>query len=66
MDSVVGRLVEKKSLNNLDYVEQHPCSRWEFSQKNRSKKEATWGNQSFRKLIRFLYFGFCLYTFCYT
>ena len=33
-DSVVGRLVEKKRLNNLDYVEQHPCSRWEFSQKN--------------------------------
>ena len=64
MDSVVGRLVEKKSLNNLDYMEQHPCSRWEFSQE--SKKEATWGNQSFWKLIRFLYFWVCLYTFCYT
>ena len=66
MDSVVGRLVEKKRLNNLDYVEQHPCSRWEFSQKNGSKKEATWGNQSFRKLIRCLYFWVSLYTFCYT
>ena len=66
MDSVVGRLVEKKRLNNLDYVEWHPFSRWEFSQKNGSKKEVTWGNQSFRKLIRFLYFGVCLYTFCYT
>ena len=66
MDSVVGRLLEKKRLNNLDYVEEHPCARWEFSQKNGSKKEATWGNQSFWKLIRCLYFWVCLYTFCYT
>ena len=66
MDSVVGRSVEKRRLNNLGYVKWHPCSRWEFSQKNWSKKEATWGNQSFRKLIRFLYFWVCLYTFCYT
>ena len=33
-DSVVGKLVEKKRLNNLVYVEWQPCSRWEFSQKN--------------------------------
>ena len=65
-DSVVGRLVQKKRLNNLDYVEYNPCSRWEFSQKNEGKKEATWENQSFQKLIRFLYFWVCLYTFCYT
>ena len=65
-DSVVGRLVQKKRLNNLDYVEYNPCSRWEFRQKNGSKKEATWGNQSLWKLIQFLYFWVCLYTFCYT
>ena len=65
-DSVVGRLVEKKRLNNLDYVEQHPCSRWEFSQKNEKQERVTWGYQSFWKLIRFLYFGVSLYTFCYT
>ena len=64
MDSVVGRLVEKERLNNLGYVEEHPCSRWEFSQKNGSKKEVTWGNQSFWKLIRFLYFsGLFIYLF---
>ena len=49
--------MKKKRLNNLDYMEEHPCSRWEFSQKNESKKEVTWGNQSFWKLIRFLYFS---------
>ena len=56
MDSVVGRLVEENRLNNLDYVEEHPCSRWEFSQKNEEQERMTWGYQSFRKLIRFLYF----------
>ena len=30
------------------------------------QEEATWGNQSFWKLIQFLYFWVCLYTFCYT
>ena len=33
-DSVVGRLVEEKRLNHLVCVEWHPCSRWEFSQRN--------------------------------
>ena len=44
----------------------HPRSRWEFSQKNGEQKRTTWGNQSFWKLIRFLYFWVCLYTFRYT
>ena len=56
-DSVVGdSVVEKRRLNPDGNI----------SQRNGSKKEATWGNQSFRKLIQFLYFGVCLYTFCYT
>ena len=56
-DSVVGdSVVEKRRLNPDGNI----------SQGNGSKKEAIWGNQSFRKLIRFLYFGVCLYTFCYT
>ena len=44
----------------------HSRSRWEFSQKTGEQKRTTWGNQSFRKLIWFLYFWVCLYTFCYT
>ena len=61
-DSVVGRLVEKKRLNNLDYMEYHPCSRWEFSQKNEEQERTTWGNQSFRKLIPFsLFLGLLIY-----
>ena len=109
-NSVVGKLVEKKRLNNLVYVGyqksfeirslhhlhrpqatfrspegeealrpprsdlrspgkinrlgEYPRSRWEFSQKG--KERMTQGNQSFQKLIHFLYFQVCLYTFCYT
>ena len=40
---------------------EYPCSRWEFSQKG--KERVTRRNQSFQKLIRFLYFQVCLYTF---
>ena len=102
MDSVVGKLVEKKRLNNwftwninhhlrrpqasfrspegeetlrpprsdlrspgkISRLGEYPRSRWEFSQKG--KERTTWGNQSFQKLIHFLYFQVCLYTFCYT
>ena len=40
----------------------HPCSRWEFSQKNAEQERTTWGNQSFWKLIPFLYFlGLLIY-----
>ena len=59
--------MKKKRLNNLVYVEyhqEHPCSRWEFSQKNRERE--TWGNQSFQKLIPFLYFfGLLIYLLLY-
>ena len=102
-DSVVGKLVEKRRLNNLVYVEyqspptqatgvfpfsrrrggteaslvqsqkpgkisrlgEYPHTQQEFSQKNREQERMTWGNQSFQKLIPFLYFWICLYTFCY-
>ena len=47
MDSVVGRLMEKKRLNNLDYMEQHPCSRWEFSQKNEEQERSDMGESVF-------------------
>ena len=50
-DSVAGKLVEKIT--------------WNSARETGSKKEATWGNQSFQKLIQFLYFWVCLYTFCY-
>ena len=42
-DSVVGKLVEKKRLNNLVYVELHPCSRWEFSQRNEEQERNDMG-----------------------
>ena len=66
MDSVVGKLVEKKRLNNLATWNSIHAPDGNSARKTGSKKEMTWGNQSFRKLIRFLYFGVCLYTFCYT
>ena len=50
MDSVVGRLVEKKRLNS--------------DRKMGSEKKTTRGKQSFQKLIRFLYFsGLFIYLF---
>ena len=63
MDSVVEKLVEKKRLNNLVYMEQHPCSRWEFSQKIGEQERMTWGYQSFWKLIRFFILGFAYIPF---
>ena len=47
MDSVVGRLVEENRLNNLDYVEEHPCSRWEFSQRNGEQERSDMGESVF-------------------
>ena len=55
-----------KSQGKISRLGEHPRSRWEFSQKNREQERTTWGNQSSQKLIRFLYFQVCLYTFCYT
>ena len=46
-DSVVGRLVEKKRLNNLVYVEQHQCSRREFSQENGEQERNDMGKSVF-------------------
>ena len=63
MDSVVGRLVEKKRLNNLATWNSIHAPDGNSARKTGSKKETTWGNQSFRKLIQFLYFWVCLYTF---
>ena len=53
-----------RSPGRISRLGEYPCSRWEFSQKG--KERTTRGNQSFQKLIRFLYFQVCLYTFCYT
>ena len=64
-DSVVGKLVEKKRLNNLATWNSIHAPDGNSARKTGSKKETTWGNQSFWKLIRFLYFWVCLYTFCY-
>ena len=47
MDSVVGKLVEKKRLNNLVYVEYNPCSRWEFSQRNGEQERSDMGESVF-------------------
>ena len=50
-DSVAGdRVMEKRRLN--------PDG--DSARETGSKKEMTWGNQSFRKLIRFLYFWYLL------
>ena len=64
-DSVVGRLVEKKRLNNLATWDSIHAPDGNSARKTGSKKE-TKRDQSFRKLIRFLYFWVSLYTFCYT
>ena len=56
-------LEAKGKISRLD---EYPRSRWEFSQKNGEQERTTWGNQSFQKLIHFLYFQVCLYNFCYT
>ena len=49
-----------KSQGKISRLGKHPCSRWEFSQKG--KERMTQGNQSFQKLIQFLYFlGLLIY-----
>ena len=55
--------VELKIQGKIIRLGEHPCSRWEFSQKNGEQERTTQGNQSFQKLIRFLYFQVCLYIF---
>ena len=66
-DSVVGKLVEKKRLNNLVYVELHPCSRWEFSQKNGEQERSDMGESVFLEtdpislFFRFVYIPFVIH-----
>ena len=55
-DSVVGKLVEKKRLKNLATWNSIHAPDGNSARKTGSKKETTQGNQSFQKLIRFLYF----------
>ena len=55
-----------KSQGKISRHGEHPRSRWEFSEKNGEQERTTRQNQSFQKLIRFLHFQVCLYTFCYT
>ena len=51
-----------RSPGKISRLGEYPRSRWEFSQKG--KERTTWGNQSFQKLIRFLYFsGLFIYRF---
>ena len=51
-----------KSPGKVSRLGAYPCTRWEFNQEN--GKETTRRNQSFQKLIRFLYFsGLFIYLF---
>ena len=53
-----------RSPGKISRLGEYPHSRWEFSQKG--KERTTWGNQSFQKLIRFLYFsGLLIYFLLY-
>ena len=60
--------MEKKRLNNLVYMDvaSIPAPDGNSARKMGSKKEMTWGNQSFQKLIPFLYFlGLLIYLLLY-
>ena len=51
-----------RSPGKISRVGEYPRTRWEFSQKG--KERMTQGNQSFQKLIQFLYFsGLFIYLF---
>ena len=53
-----------RSPGKISRLGEYPRSRWEFSQKG--KERMTWGNQSFQKLISFLYFsGLLIYFLLY-
>ena len=54
--------MDLRSQGKISRLGKYPRSRWEFSQKNGEQERRTRGNQSFQKLIQFLYFGVCLYT----
>ena len=55
--------VEIKCQGKISRLGEHPCSRWEFNQKNGEQERMTQRNQSFQKLIRFLYFSGSLIYF---
>ena len=50
-----------RSPGKISRLGEYPRSRWEFSHKG--KERMTWGNQSFQKLIPFLYFSVSLIYF---
>ena len=56
--------MEKKRLNNLVYLELHPCSRWEFSQKNGEEERNDMGESVFPETDPIsLFFRFVTYLF---
>ena len=58
--------MELKCQGKISRPGKHPRSRWEFSQKNGEQERTTRGNQSFQKLIPFLYFsGLLIYFLLY-
>ena len=66
-DSVVGKSVEKRGWITWFTWNSIHAPDGNSARKTGSKKETTWGNQSFQKLILFLYFSdlliyFLLYT----
>ena len=64
-DSVVGDKCRKRGWITWSTWNSIHAPDGNSARKTRSKKEMTWGYQSFQKLIRFLYSWVCLYTFCY-
>ena len=55
-----------RSPGKISRLGKYPHPRWEFSQKNGEQERRTRGNQSFQKLIRFLYFlGLFIYLLLY-
>ena len=55
-----------RSPGKISRLGEYPRARWEFSWKNGEQEQTTWGNQSFQKLIPFLYFlGLLIYLLLY-
>ena len=65
-DSVVGRLVEKKRLNNLVYVEIASMLQMGIQPEKREQERSDMGESVFPETDLISYFWFCLYTSCYT
>ena len=57
---------DHRSPGKISRLGEYPRPRWEFSQKNGEQERTTRGNQSFQKLILFLYFsGLLIYFLLY-